>query len=45
VAAANPADEYVSIGARGLTGQAYRGHVFWDTEIFMLPFYLLTSQR
>jgi trehalose/maltose hydrolase-like predicted phosphorylase len=43
VAAANPADEYVSIGARGLTGQAYRGHVFWDTEIFMLPFYLLTE--
>ena len=43
VAAANPADEHVSIGARGLTGQAYRGHVFWDTEIFMLPFYLLTE--
>ena len=43
VAAANPADEHVLIGARGLTGQAYRGHVFWDTEIFMLPFYLLTE--
>lgn len=43
VAAANPDDEHASIGARGLTGQAYRGHVFWDTEIFMLPFYLFTD--
>jgi trehalose/maltose hydrolase-like predicted phosphorylase len=37
--AANPEDERVSIGARGLTGDAYFGHVFWDTEIYMLPFY------
>ncbi len=43
IAAANPADERVSIGARGLTGEAYRGHVFWDTEIYMLPFYILTA--
>ncbi|MBU3887866.1 glycoside hydrolase family 65 protein [Methylosinus sp. KRF6] len=43
IAAANPADEHVSIGARGLTGRAYQGHVFWDTEIYMLPFYLLTE--
>ena len=40
--AANPADERVSIGARALTGDDYRGHVFWDTEIFLLPFYILT---
>ena len=37
--AANPEDERVSIGARGLTGDAYFGHVFWDTEIYLLPFY------
>jgi trehalose/maltose hydrolase-like predicted phosphorylase len=37
--AANPDDERVSIGARGLTGDAYFGHVFWDTEIYLLPFY------
>ena len=37
--AANPDDEQVSIGARGLTGDAYFGHVFWDTEIYLLPFY------
>lgn len=32
-----------SIGARGLSGQTYKGAVFWDTEIFMLPFYLKTD--
>lgn len=40
--AVNPADERVSIGARGLTGEDYHGHVFWDTEIYLLPFYTLT---
>ncbi|PZO38736.1 MAG: glycoside hydrolase family 65 protein [Alphaproteobacteria bacterium] len=40
--AANPADPRVSIGARALTGDDYLGHVFWDTEIFLLPFYTLT---
>jgi len=28
-----------SIGARTLSGEGYRGHIFWDAEIFMLPFY------
>ena len=37
--AANPEDERVSVGARALTGDAYFGHVFWDTEIYLLPFY------
>ncbi|MBV9726539.1 MAG: glycoside hydrolase family 65 protein [Gammaproteobacteria bacterium] len=40
--AVNPEDERVSIGARGLTGDAYFGHVFWDTEIYLLPFYTAT---
>lgn len=40
--AANPADERVSVGARALTGDGYLGHVFWDTEIYLLPFYTLT---
>jgi kojibiose phosphorylase len=39
VSAANPHDPRCSIGARALSGEAYRGHVFWDTEIFMLPFF------
>ena len=38
--AANPEDERVSVGARALTGDAYLGHVFWDTEIYLLPFYI-----
>jgi len=40
--AANPEDESVSVGARALTGDAYLGHVFWDTEIYLLPFYTAT---
>lgn len=40
--AANPSDERVSIAARALTGDDYRGHVFWDTEIYLLAFYILT---
>jgi len=42
ISSANPEDEHVSIGARGLTGESYKGHVFWDTEIFMLPFFIFT---
>lgn len=30
-------DDRVSISAKTLSGFAYRGHVFWDTEIFILP--------
>ena len=40
--AANPSDDTVSIGARALTGDDYHGHVFWDTEIYLLPFYTWT---
>ncbi len=29
-----------SIPARGLSGQTYKGAVFWDTEMFMMPFFL-----
>ncbi len=35
----------VSIGARTLSGFGYRGHVFWDTEIFMLPFFTYTQPQ
>jgi beta-phosphoglucomutase family hydrolase len=35
-------DPRVSVGARALTGRAYEGHVFWDVEMFKLPFYLHT---
>jgi trehalose/maltose hydrolase-like predicted phosphorylase len=42
IGATNPEDERVSIGARALTGESYLGHVFWDTEIYLLPFYIAT---
>ncbi|AHF88991.1 kojibiose phosphorylase [Opitutaceae bacterium TAV5] len=34
-----PASDRCSIPARGLSGQVYKGGVFWDTEIFMSPFF------
>lgn len=36
-------DDTVSIGARGLTHTRYKGCYFWDTDLFMLPFYLYTD--
>jgi len=35
----------VSIPARGLSGQVYKGAVFWDTEMFMLPFFTYTDPK
>ena len=32
-----------SIAAKGLSGEGYEGHYFWDTEMYMFPFFLLTS--
>ena len=34
-----------NIGAKGLTGEAYNGHAFWDTEACCLPFYLFTNPK
>jgi trehalose/maltose hydrolase-like predicted phosphorylase len=36
-------DDRVSIGAKTLSGFGYRGHVFWDTELFILPFFVYTQ--
>ncbi|MBI4788999.1 MAG: glycoside hydrolase family 65 protein [Chloroflexi bacterium] len=36
-------DDRVSIGAKALSGFGYRGHAFWDAEIFMLPFFTHTA--
>ena len=33
------------VGARGLTGRAYRGHVFWDADLFVLPFLAATHPQ
>ena len=35
--------EGAGIPAKGLTGQAYEGHYFWDTEIYVLPFLIYTA--
>jgi maltose phosphorylase len=34
-----------NIGAKGLTGEAYNGHAFWDTETCCLPFFLLNNLK
>ncbi len=39
---ANKDNGFSSIGARTLSGEGYRGHIFWDAEIFLLPFYAYT---
>jgi kojibiose phosphorylase len=41
--AANGSDPRVSIGANSLSGERYRGHAFWDSEVFMLPFFIYTQ--
>ncbi len=37
--------ENAGVPAKGMTGQAYEGHYFWDTEIYVLPFLTYTSPR
>ncbi|MHC5778520.1 beta-phosphoglucomutase [Nostoc sp.] len=41
--AASRHDDSVSIAAKTLSGFGYRGHIFWDTEIFMHPMFLFTQ--
>ncbi len=36
-------DEHSNICAKGLSGGGYEGHYFWDTEIYMVPFFMLTK--
>lgn len=36
-------DSRVGIGAKALSGEGYKGHSFWDTEIFILPYFTLTQ--
>jgi maltose phosphorylase len=35
----------LNIGAKGLTGEAYRGLAFWDTESYCLPFYIFNNPK
>ena len=36
-------DEYCNITAKGLSGEGYEGHYFWDTEMYIEPFFNLTK--
>jgi len=36
-------DEYCNIAAKGLSGEGYEGHYFWDTEMYIQPFFNLTQ--
>lgn len=38
-------DNRMNIGAKGLSGEGYKGHTFWDTEIFMLPYFSYTDPK
>ncbi|HRY53697.1 MAG TPA: glycosyl hydrolase family 65 protein [Spirochaetia bacterium] len=40
---AAPRDGRASIPAKGLSGEGYEGHYFWDSEIYMLPFFAYTQ--
>ncbi|MCC5894261.1 MAG: glycoside hydrolase family 65 protein [Alkalibacterium sp.] len=36
-------DGKTNMSAKGLTGEGYEGHYFWDTEMYMFPFFLYTQ--
>ncbi|MFG6119390.1 glycoside hydrolase family 65 protein [Thalassobacillus sp. B23F22_16] len=36
-------DKFSNISAKGLSGEGYEGHYFWDTEIYMIPVFLMTA--
>ncbi len=38
-------DPFSNICAKGLSGEGYEGHYFWDTEVYMLPFFTLTNPK
>ncbi|NLK64361.1 MAG: beta-phosphoglucomutase [Tissierellia bacterium] len=38
-------DIYGNIAAKGLSGEGYEGHYFWDTEIFLFPVWLLWDDK
>lgn len=40
-----PAFSGSSIGAKALSGEGYKGHVFWDTEVFPLPYCILSEPK
>ena len=36
-------DNRMNVGAKGLSGEGYKGHTFWDTEMFVLPYFIYSE--
>jgi len=36
-------DPALNVSAKGLTGEEYHGHTWWDTETYCLPFYIFNN--
>lgn len=36
-------DNRLGVGAKALSGEGYKGHSYWDTEIFLLPYYIFNN--
>ena len=36
-------DGRTGMGAKGLSGEGYEGHYFWDTEMYVLPVFIYTD--
>ncbi|WP_056989003.1 glycoside hydrolase family 65 protein [Lacticaseibacillus camelliae] len=36
-------DSRMNVAAKGLSGEGYKGHTFWDTEIFLLPYFIFSQ--
>lgn len=40
---ASPDDNRLGVGGKALSGEGYGGHSFWDTELFILPYYIMNK--
>lgn len=38
-------DDRMGIAAKAMSGEGYKGHAFWDTEIFILPFFIFSNPQ
>ena len=38
-------DNYSNVSAKGLSGEGYEGHYFWDTEIYVLPVLMFNQHQ
>jgi alpha,alpha-trehalose phosphorylase len=45
LASSGGVDPKLQIPAKGLSGEGYEGHYFWDTEIYMIPYFILTDPK